>query len=422
MLRNYILIAWKVMGRNPFFTVISMFGISLTIGILLTVATLIHHALGSHYPDLARKRNLYTTLALLETVYDANSTSGWSGSLGLYMVTQYLKPMQTPETIAMVSQPQTVNAFVANQKFEFTVRKTCENFWKVHQFEFREGQPFLASHVQSRDKVAVISESTRNSYFSKNEQAVGHYIKADNVSYRVLGVVKDVPQYLQLYTYGDLYVPYTTAKSGLDNQNLIGDYFAIIQAKDRADFPKIREEFRSVIQRIPLPEKEGQSTLYAKAQTTVEMAASTFIRGDIKKGKTPIGRLILISIGITLLFMLLPALNLINLNASRIMERASEIGIRKAFGASSLTLVFQFIIENLVITLIGGGLGLLVAWGMLQLIEYTAIIRHADLYIDYQIYVVALLSCFALGLLSGVIPAWKMSKLHVVNALKGHIQ
>ena len=48
--------------------------------------------------------------------------------------------------------------------------------------------------------------------------------------------------------------------------------------------------------------------------------------------------------------MLLPTVNLVNLNVSRILERASEIGVRKAFGASSRTLVAQFLVENLVLT------------------------------------------------------------------------
>ena len=52
-----------------------------------------------------------------------------------------------------------------------------------------------------------------------------------------------------------------------------------------------------------------------------------------------------------LLFMLLPALHLINLNVSRIMERASEIGVRKTFGASSRSLVGQFVVENVLLTL-----------------------------------------------------------------------
>ena len=63
--------------------------------------------------------------------------------------------------------------------------------------------------------------------------------------------------------------------------------------------------------------------------------------------------------------MLLPTVNLVNINLSRILDRASEIGVRKAFGASSRTLVGQFVVENLVLTLIGGAIGLLLAAAVL---------------------------------------------------------
>ena len=64
---------------------------------------------------------------------------------------------------------------------------------------------------------------------------------------------------------------------------------------------------------------------------------------------------------IMVLFMLLPTVNLVNINLSRILDRSSEIGVRKAFGASSRTLVGQFVVENVVLTLIGAGIGLVLA-------------------------------------------------------------
>ena len=62
------------------------------------------------------------------------------------------------------------------------------------------------------------------------------------------------------------------------------------------------------------------------------------------------------------LFMALPTLNLVNINLSRILERSSEIGVRKAFGASSRTLVGQFVMENVILTLVGGALALVLSW------------------------------------------------------------
>ena len=61
------------------------------------------------------------------------------------------------------------------------------------------------------------------------------------------------------------------------------------------------------------------------------------------------------------LFLLLPTLNLVNINISRIMERSSEIGVRKAFGASSRTLVLQFIVENIILTFLGGVIGIVLS-------------------------------------------------------------
>ncbi len=117
--------------------------------------------------------------------------------------------------------------------------------------------------------------------------------------------------------------------------------------------------------------------------------------------------------------MLLPAVNLVNLNTSRIMERASEIGVRKAFGASSRTLVGQFVVENLVLTLVGAAVGFVVAALLLQVINASGMIQYAQLQLNYRIFGWGVLLAVAFGLLSGVYPAWRMSRLHPVLALKG---
>ena len=119
------------------------------------------------------------------------------------------------------------------------------------------------------------------------------------------------------------------------------------------------------------------------------------------------------------LFMLLPAVNLINLNTSRIMERASEIGVRKAFGASSRTLVGQFVVENLVLTLVGAALGFVGAALLLQVINAQRDDPVRALQLNYRIFGWGVVLAVAFGLLSGVYPAWRMSRLHPVLALKG---
>ena len=120
-----------------------------------------------------------------------------------------------------------------------------------------------------------------------------------------------------------------------------------------------------------------------------------------------------------LLFSLLPAVNLVNLNMSRIMERASEIGVRKAFGASSRTLVGQFVVENLVLTLIGGAAGFLLSALVLRALNTSGLIPYAHFTINVRVFLYGLGLAVFFGLLSGVYPAWRMSRLHPVQALKG---
>jgi putative ABC transport system permease protein len=120
--------------------------------------------------------------------------------------------------------------------------------------------------------------------------------------------------------------------------------------------------------------------------------------------------------------MLLPTINLININISRIMERASEIGVRKAFGASSWTLVGQFIIENVILTLLGGAIGFAMSRFVLQFITGSGWFPYAEFHLNHRIFLGGFILAVFFGVLSGVYPAWRMSRLHPVQALKGVTQ
>jgi len=119
------------------------------------------------------------------------------------------------------------------------------------------------------------------------------------------------------------------------------------------------------------------------------------------------------------MFLLLPTVNLVNLNVSRIMERASEIGVRKAFGASSRTLIGQFVVENLVLTLIGGLVGFVLSAVVLAAITSSGLLPYARLHINVRVFLYGIGLSVLFGLISGVYPAWRMSRLHPVAALRG---
>jgi len=415
MLRNYLKIAWKVLGRNKFFTFVSLFGISLTIGILLVLATLFDQLTGKHYPENPDSYSVYVS-----TVRQSDGEgSSWQGGPGFALIDKYIKQMKSPKRIALISNGKSTNSFVGDKKINLKLKLTCEDYWAMHTYKFIEGKAIQKQHVDEKAYVAVISRATRDAYFGEDVSALGKTIETDNTKYTVLGVVENVSQ-SRIFRFADIYVPYSTAKQAIISPDLIGEFTAILEGESETDLDRIREEYNDLVDRLEVPaSSEGWKREYTQftsfAVSKLENVSQFFAR-DFEE---PNLALLFTFLGIAmLLFMLLPALNLINLNSSRIMERSSEIGVRKAFGASSQTLSVQFIVENIVVTLIGGAIGLLLAFGILEIIESTGLIKHAELGLRINVFVLAILLCLFFGILSGVLPAWRMSKLKVVNALK----
>ena len=117
--------------------------------------------------------------------------------------------------------------------------------------------------------------------------------------------------------------------------------------------------------------------------------------------------------------MLLPAINLVNVNLSRIYERTSEIGVRRAFGASSRHLIRQFVLENVVLCLVGGAIGFLLSAVVLAALNASDLIPYSDFGLSYRGFLAGMGLATIFGILSGLFPAWRMSRLHPVAALKG---
>ena len=195
---------------------------------------------------------------------------------------------------------------------------------------------------------------------------------------------------------------------------------ALILARDRADFAAIKAEVASRFREAEahLPNPDVFNRLSGQAETLFEGVARLIVGDDTKNVAE---KLLIIMIVLAVLFMVLPTVNLVNINLSRILERTSEIGVRKAFGASSRTLVGQFLVENLILTLIGGAICFVLAAAVLAAVNASGVIPYADLHLNLRIFFYGLAMAVFFGLFSGVYPAWKMSRLHPVQALQGRI-
>jgi putative ABC transport system permease protein len=415
MLRNYLKIALKVLGRRKFFTFISLFGISVTLLVLLVATALLDGVFAAGTPEVHADRMLGIYELTMQGPDDTERSRAGYGLLDQYV--RPLAKLPSVERVSLVTSSRTVISYLNGRKIQSELRRADGDFWRVLGFDFVEGAPFTSEDDAAGRFVAVINETTRDRFFG-GAPAMGKSIEADGQRFRVVGVVKDVPV-LRYASAADLWVPIATAKTSAYKEEWLGDFTALILARSRADLPQVKAEFQAQLRTAEkhLPDPKTFKTLSAGADTLFEGTARVFLPGN--SGLNPGGRLRAILLALMLGFMLLPTINLVNINLSRILDRASEIGVRRAFGASARTLVGQFLIENLVLTLIGAAIGLVLAAGVLRAFNVSGLLEYTQLQLNFRTFLYGLGIAVFFGLFSGVYPAWRMSKLHPVRALRG---
>ncbi|RPD42872.1 ABC transporter permease [Chitinophaga barathri] len=410
MLKNYFKIAIAVLKRRKFFTFISLFGISFSLTIIMVLTAFAEHLVNSSYPDTNRDRSLYISLVTLSQEKTGNRQNG---PASYYYMDKYVKTMKTPEKIAIASFFEASNTYSNDKKVVIDLKYTNATFWEVLEYKFLEGKPYTQQQIDNRERVAVITESVRRQYFGDGQEATGKYIELDHLLYRVSGVVKNVP-ITQFAAYANMFVPHTLAKRDPLDKGLNGEYFAILLGKNKASLPAIAAEYDDVVRKVQV-DTSRFDRISSKADPYLTSFSRIVLGNENDSGVTGL----LLAIGAVLLFfLLLPTLNLVNINISRIMERSSEIAVRKAFGASSGTLAVQFIVENLILTVIGGLIGVVLSFIILTVWNASGALDDVYLYLNYRVLAISLLVCLVFGFMSGVYPAWRMSRLHVVAALK----
>ncbi len=411
MLKNYLKIAFKVFMRRKFFTFISLFAISFTLIILMVATAMFDNLFAPQPPEDKANRTLYV-FGMRFQGPESRST----GPAGYIFLDRYVRTLSNVEKVSVFTMPNLVYSFWKGEKIKSYLKRTDGQFWEIMGFKFLEGGPFTAEDEKNANFVAVINEATRRKFFG-DEPAVGKMIEADNQQFRVVGVVGNVPIF-RLIPFADIWVPISTSKTNAYKSQLLrGEFSAAILAHSSADFPAIKSEFQSRLPGIEFPDTREFNKAIGGADTVFEFASRMFIPSENMDSQPQL--LLTIIITMMVLFMILPTVNLININVSRILERASEIGVRKAFGASSWTLIGQFVAENVLLTLVGGMIGFIGSQFVLKLITDSGLIPYAEFHLNYRFFLYGLLIALFFGLFSGVYPAWKMSRLHPVEALKG---
>lgn len=409
MLRSYFKIALKVFQRRKFFTLVSLSGITFTIAVLIVAAAFFDHMMSPARPGSRFDRTLF--VEHIECRRDDQHIFSFPSHRFL---DRYVRTMHTPEAVSIHRLPSLTSVYKDDRRLDLQIMFTDAVFWDILEFEFLEGRAFDQRAVDNADYVAVITERTRRQVFG-DQTAVGKFIETTEGNYRVVGVVpkEDIPTMLAS---ADIYVPISIHQPSMNSQDIYGAHIGFVLASDKGQFGAVKNEFSRVMEQVH-KDYEGEWDEINTGIGTQAEALVTYILGD--DTESGLIAAVGIIIGFMLLFMLFPAINLINLNITRIMERASEIGVRKAFGASSLTLVGQFLTENIILTLSGGILAWIISWTALWIVTGTDVVPYGEFRPSAAFFIHCLLICLVFGVVSGVYPAYRMSRMQPVEALRG---
>ena len=432
MLKNYLKVALKVFWRHKFLTGVNLFGICFTLVVLMLAAAFLDQEVGPIPPEVHSDRTLH--LGWLIVQHDSSDPPRGPGISppGYAFLDRYVRPLQTAENVTVFSHVDYRGIHGGAEEGHVKVRMTDGAYWEVFRFDFRQGRPYTAAEVESGDMIAVISAGFGRRFFgSEFETVLGKSVPIDGQNYRVVGVVADV-RATRRRTSADVWVPVTTSPPETwRTYKLRGDFMAAVLARRPGDMERIRAEFATVMKQVEPPPDEPfhLKAVSAPLLTTLEEWArdskSDWTEdyreaGDPQEAAAARLRWWLLTLGgYMLLFMLLPALHLVNLNIGRIEERTSEIGVRKSFGASTRTLVGQFVAENVLLTLVGASLSLPLSWGILTLSGGFGFGAYMDVEAVIRNFFFGVLLALFFGTVSGAYPAWKMARLHPVKALTG---
>ena len=421
MLKNYFKIFVKVASQNKLFTFLSLFGISLTIMFVMIFSMTISKITSGSGPEKDLKKIVFCDRIMTKRTVNGKSTNGYSiSACGRTLSETYLKKIKSANIVSMYTGAMPWE-FILNGKYQKKLQnQTDAEYWDLFEYKFLQGRPYTKEEVISGANLAVITQSLKLLIFGSDENVLGKTVHYTSMDLTVTGVVEDPPKTDQNAT-GDLYFPYTLLKNTEAFDEYLGGFNTAFKAGNSNQFSAIHDETHAMIARLDAADTT-QSIFLSGPYSQLEKIMRGY--GDpeeYSKGSSLFKYLLY-----ALAFILLPAVNLMALNFARIHERGEEIAIRKSFGAASSALRSQFLFENILMTLTGGIIGIILAYLVVGLLgsSLTISINYFNnvpltFSFNYMVFAATLLACLIFGLLSGYLPAIRLSRMKPAVYLKG---
>ena len=356
MIKLYIKQAFYQLRENRLISLVSIIGTALAICMIMVIVLVLEVRITDCVPEVNRSRSLYMKAMSIHQKGDTSDNSS-NGCMSLTVAKECFKALTVPEAVTIVSTGGRMRISVpAGKMMTVDNLETDDTFWKVFSFDFIAGKPFTAADSESGLPKVVLSASVARNLFGTVE-AVGRTVQLNLADYTVVGVVKDVSK-LAVSSYAQIWIPFNSTEIARKcwYDNAMGTFRVVILAHSEKDFPAIREEAERLRQKF----NDGlqDSEIFYRGQPDDRFSFIFRHWGRELQAKEAYLHYLLVIV----ILLLVPAINLSSMTLSRMRKRMSEIGVRKAFGATANVLLRQVFYENLLLTLIAGAVGMLFSY------------------------------------------------------------
>lgn len=298
------------------------------------------------------------------------------------------------------------SALIANESFSPTIQSVVGDYQKVQSFSIVTGEVFDFINASLSDMVAVVSETFDTAVREKTGiSAYGQRLRINGQIYEVIGVIKTPTAGFQRGD-GTVWIPFAAMSGVLTDQQ--GFSSISVKLKDQTQYAIVGQHIQQALNTSRRLAKDDTATFtISSAQSMIESAQET----------TKMFSLFLGIVGAIALFV--GGIGTMNMMLTTVTERTQEIGLRKAIGARNKDILFQILLESVLLTFIGGIIGILLTIIGATLATHLLGENSAiTIVLSPKVFVIATIVSIAVGIFFGWYPAYNASRLQPVEALR----
>ncbi len=318
--------------------------------------------------------------------------------------------MQAP-SIALVAASVSSSEEItfAAESTKTSVVGVTPDYLSVQNLTLSEGVSITEQHLNGLSSVVILGVDVAEKLFDRTERLADEVVRIKGQPFKVIGVLQEEGG---------------SAFGSADDQVLIPITTSLVRIQSRANREQVDMIYASASSSdvVSTAEEEIREILRERHHTAIGEDDFNIItqQSFIETASSITGILTIFLGGIAGISLLVGGIGIMNIMLVSVIERTKEIGLRKALGASKTTILSQFLMESLLISLLGGVLGILGGWGISALVGVLAASSNILLnpIIDINSVLMATLFSAAVGIFFGLYPANRASSLEPVEALR----